>query len=879
VPTPLLVSKLYVPRVTPQLVPRPRLIQRLDEGLQRKLTLISAPAGFGKTTLISEWLRQVDRPVAWLSLDEGDNDAPRFVRYFIAALQTIDAQIGQTAQAMLQVLRRFAPEPVITALINDIAETPKPFVLVLDDYHTVSAQSIHDVLTLLLEHLPPPMHLVIATRVDPPLPIARLRGRGQLTDLRQSDLRFTPEETAEFLDQTMGLRLSAEHMVALGKRTEGWIAGLQMAAVSMRGRDDTAAFVRAFAGSHRYILGYLGEEVLRQQPKPVQGFLLQTAVLDRLCGSLCDAVIRLDEPTSSFSNSQTVLEYLERNNLFIVPLDDEQRWYRYHHLFADFLRQRLQRERRDLVPELHGRASKWYEGEKLIPEAVSHALASGDTEHAADLIEWTAWQVLTRGEMATLLSWLDTLPNNLERSRPQLVILRGWALAFKGDWHSVESYLQEVNVQHVEGDVAALRAYVASIQGDVPSTVRFAQNALEHLKEGKWFSRGIVAMSLGIAYQSTGELGAAGEALDKAIAFSRRVGQKYMTMVATAILGQVQAMQGRLQQALRTNREALDLASDLVNRPVPVACMAHVGICQLLYELNDVKGALHHATEGIRLGELGGFVSYALVGHITLGQVYQAQGDSTAALETIQKAKELAQRHDHAYLVALAAHLRSQLWMATGNMAKAAQWARQNRLSTFDVIGLPREVEQIAVARVLVAQGKHDQAMKLLTQLREAAEATGRTGSLIKILALQALAYQAQHAPDRALSSLERALSLAEPEGFVRTFVDEGQPMAALLRQALQKGIAPGYVSRLLEALAEGVDQPKTPAQRLVEPLSERELEVLRLIVGGLSNQEIAQQLFIALSTVKSHVNHIYGKLGVKSRTKAIARTRELDLP
>jgi LuxR family maltose regulon positive regulatory protein len=898
VPTPLLTTKLYVPRVTPQLVPRARLIEQLDAGLHRKLTLISAPAGFGKTTLVAEWVQHTDRPLAWLSLDEGDNDPIRFFTYLLAALQRTDPDIGQTARAMLQAPRLPPPEPLLTSLINDIAETPQPFILVLDDYHSINAQSIHDALAFLLEHLPPRMHLVVATRADPPVPTARLHGRGQVTDLRQSDLRFTLDEAAEFLNQVMGLGLSAEDVDALDKRTEGWIAGLQMAAVSMQGRDDTAGFVRAFVGSHRYILDYLGEEVLRQQPEHVQRFLLQTAILERLTGPLCDTVVAIGQLTDVdtgessvrfFGDSQAVLEDLERRNLFIVPLDDERRWYRYHHLFSDLLRQQLQRQRPHLVPELHRRASEWYEEHGLIPEAVSHALASGDLERAACLIEQTAWPMLTRGAMSTLLGWLDALPDESVRSRPRLGVCRAWALAFTGQLDGVESCLSDVDVQDMQGEVAALRAMVAALRGDVPRAIQLAQQALEPLPEENLFLRGFLALNLGAVYWLGGDMAAASKAYHEAIRLSRAAGRTYLTLSATVSLGDTQEMQGLLRQALKTHREALELAVGSGHRPVPMAGKAYVGMAAPLYERNDLDGAVRYATEGIELSKLGGHMTQVVAGRILLARVYQAWGDVDKVWEMIQAAERLAQRHDYAYLLAQVAELRVKLWVAQGNLAAVSRWAQEHRLSPDEELGptLAHELEQLAVARVFLAAAASEGpgrgseingALALLARLLETAEAAQRVGSVIKILVLQALAFQAQGDVDQALSALQQALSLTEPEGFVRTFVDEGQPMAALLRHALEKGIAPGYVSRLLEAFAETEGRASTAAQPLVEPLSERELQVLRLIIGGLSNQEMAAQLFIALSTVKSHINHIYGKLGVSSRSQAIAKAQALDL-
>jgi LuxR family maltose regulon positive regulatory protein len=911
------------------LVPRPQLIQQLDEGLHlgHRLTLVSAPAGFGKTTLLSAWLRQVDRPAAWLSLDDADNDLARFVAYLVAALQGIDPALGQTAEAILQTSQPLPTEPLLTSLVNDIAATPEPFIFVLDDYHVIESRSIHQAVAFLLDHLPPPppgtgptggMHLVIATRADPPLPIARLRARGQLTELHVADLRFSPDEAVAFLNEVMGLSLTRGQIAALERRTEGWVTGLQLAALSLKGSDDVPAFIDAFTGSHRYVLDYLTEEVLNRQSEEVRAFLLETAILDRLTGPLCEAVrfggakspsssegtaVRFGvaetpnrsegEPSSGGTavtertDSRSLLETLEAANLFTVPLDDGRRWYRYHRLFADLLRQRLRREKPQLVPKLHRRASEWYEQNGLIPEAVSHALASGNLERAADLIEWTAWTVLIRGEVITLLGWLDAMPDDLLRSRPQLGVLRAWALAFTGQLGDIESQLHEVDVRQVHGDVAAVRAHVAALGGDVPFTIELAHQALEQLPKQKWFSRGLVALSLGIAYWRCGDLTAAARALTEAITLGQEAGQRYLTLRASATLGHVRKVQGLLRQSVAQYRQALELADEPGSRPVPFAGIACVGMAESQYEWNDLDAAMRHALEGIKLQELGGFAAYPLLGYAVLAKVHQARGDMGSAVEAMQEAERFAQGHDDARLRAVVADLQAWLWVAQGNTTAALRWARDHRWSPIDELDSAREVEQIAVARVLVASASSrgstrgseiEEALELLAQLLEAAEVAERPGSMIKILPLQALAFQAQGDLDQAFCTLERALSLAEPEGYVRTFVDEGKPMARLLRRALAEGIAPSYVSKLLPAFGESA-QPVPPAtQALVEPLTERELEVLRLIAAGLSNREIAQELVVALSTVKTHINHIYGKLDAKSRTQAVAQARALDL-
>jgi len=874
----LLTTKLYTPILRRQTVPRPRLVERLNAGLQGKLTLISAPAGFGKTTLLSDWIARCDRPVAWVSLDGGDNDPVRFLAYLLASLQKVSPDIGQAAQAMLQVSQLPPLEHLLTTIINDIANTTQPLVLVLDDYHVIQAKPIHRALTFLLDHLPSQMHLVIATRADPPLPIARLRGRGHLSGLYQADLRFTPSEVTSFLNEVMALNLSEEDVAALEKRTEGWIAGLQMAAVSMRGRDDVEGFVRAFAGSHRYILDYLGGEVLRQQPEQVREFLLRTAILDRLTASLCSAVMVDAGCDEDISESQAMLEYLERSNLFVVPLDAERCWYRYHRLFADLLRQRLRQHRPDIVAGLHRRASNWYEEQGLAAEAVDHALTAKDFERSARLIQEAGWASFTRGEMTTILDWTAALPDDVVRSRPELSCLHAWALAKSGRLDDVEACLRDVDPHRFRGEVTAVRAYVAGVRGDLSRAVELSHQALDNLPKENLLVRAIVAQNLGVAYHWSGDSAAAVRNLTEATQLSRTADQSFQTLTALAILGRAQEMQGSPRKAMETYEEALDIAAEPDSRPVPFACMAYVGMAGPLYEWNQLDEALRCVREGIRLSELGGFVAYQVFGRALLARIHEAQGDRESAAGVLREAERLGKGCDYALVLALVAEFRTQLWLGQGNMAAASQWARKHGLRPGDALDSGREIEQMAVARVLIAQGRPSKAQRLLSWLLEAAEAAGRMGSVIKILALRSLAFDAQDDLGAALNALQEALLLAESEGYVRTFLDEGEPMARLLRHALRRGARPNYVARLLAAFGEEAKLSSPSTESLVEPLTDRELQVLRLIVAGLSNPEIAEELFIAVSTVKSHVNHIYGKLGVSSRVEAVTRTQDLGL-
>ncbi len=944
----VLQTKLYIPHAhLADLVPRPRLMERLNEGLP--VTLVSAPAGFGKTTLVSSWINQkaegarrkdesgeplhpsalIPHPfrVAWLSLDEGDNDPTRFLTYLITAVQTIAPAIGPSVLAMLHSPQPPPPESILTVLLNEITTVPDNFVLVLDDYHVIEARAVDNALTFLLEHLPPQLHLVIATREDPPLPLARLRVRGQLTELRAADLRFTPGEAATFLNEVMGLSLSAEEVIALESRTEGWIAGLQLAALSMRGRTDVAGFIKAFAGDNRYIVDYLVEEVLQRQPEPVRSFLLQTSVLDRLSGSLCDAVVgdwRLKiESKFPISNpqSQAILEQLERANLFVVPLDDKRQWYRYHHLFADVLRAHLRAEQPDQVPALHRRASEWDEQKGLAAEAIRHALAAEDFERAAYLVERAVPEMRRSRQEATLLGWFQALPDELFRCRPVLSVHYAGTLLQSGRLEGVEARLRDAErwldpmadvAERVVGDEAEIRslpgwiaiyhAGMALVQGDVAGAVTYARRALALVPEADFFGRGAAAALLGLTSWASGELETAYQTYAEGMARVQRAGYLSDAIGGAIALADIRITQGRLREAMRTYERALHLATEQGEPAMRGTADMYVGMSELLREYNDLHTATQHLLKSKEQGDHTGFPQNPYRWRVAMARIREAQGDLDGALNLLHEAERLYVSDFYPNVRPIAAR-KTRVWLAQGRVGEALGWAREQGLSAQDDLSYLREFEHITLARVLLARYKRDrtdssirEAIGLLERLLQAAEEGGRTGSAIEILVGQALAYQMQGDIPAALVPLERALRLAEPEGYVRIFVDEGRSVAEVLgRMKDEGGRMKEYIHKLLLAFEEQESGKMTDQdaietkpsslhpsslslQPLVDSLSQRELDVLRLFKTELSGPEIAAELVIGLSTLRTHTKSIYSKLNVNNRRAAVNRAEELGL-
>lgn len=926
--TPVLQTKLYIPQPRPELVPRPNLIERLNDGLHRKLTLISAPAGFGKTTLVSNWIyetanRSSANRVAWVSLDEADNDPTRFLTYLIAALQTAQPDMGKTLFTVLQSPQPPPIEHLLTDLINQLAALPGRVILALDDYHLIDNRAVHLALTFLLGHLPPRLHLIILTRSDPPLPLARFRGRGELSELREPDLRFTLDETKAFLNQVMGLDLTPKAVATLERRTEGWAVGLQLAALALQGRADKADFIAAFAGDHRYIIDYLTDEVFEQQPRVVQTFLLQTSILERLSSALCDAVLEIEDwklkisseggqsPLANIqSPSQKMLEYLAQNNLFITPLDDRRQWYRYHHLFADLLRYRLKQTYPAQVPELHRHAAAWYAAHDSIEEALHHTLATDDFNRAADLIEPITSPMIGRGEAKTVQDWIEALPETLLKERPRLCITLAWVFNLNNSGAAIEPLLQdaeraldtgrydEATVAELRGHAAALRGYTALQQNNPPQALQHMAEAMAWLPEEDMYLRSIVSFTQGVTFKRGGIWESAAETLKQAEAYGRASGNLSIAIGSCIHLIEMLITQGKLQQAAKSCQEAIELYLPFQQEnPLPNLGFVYTKLGEILYEWNDLEAAGENLEQGLALGSrIIAAWSWERDGLVYLSRLRQALGELEAAQTLVEQALNVNEHMQDLFDKIDMTFEQARLRLAQQNLAPAMRWARQYQ----SVSEGRHEHADMMLARVLLAHGDVDQSQKILKSVGNAAESAGRMNRQIEALVLQALAYQAASDSPQALAALAQALSLAEPEGYVRTFVDEGPPMAALLTKLLSQPdhledkrslFSANYVNQLLAAFPDfeplthksKIQNPRlvlseAEGAKIIEPLNEREMEVLHLLAAGLKTPEIAAELVLAPSTIKWYLRNIYSKLGVHRRSEALAQAKTLDL-
>ena len=892
----LLATKLHMPVSRPGQVLRPRLTARLDEGLAGGLVLAAAPAGYGKTVLLADWARRGGHPVGWLSLDAGDNDPARFWRHAVAALDRARPGTGERVAGLLGPPAPTSFQGVVTALINDLAG--EEALLVLDDYHVISAPQVHESLSFLVEHRPAGICVVLASRSDPPLSLARLRARGQLTEIRVAELRFTPAEAAELL-QHAASALPDASVAALAARTEGWAAGLQLAALSLRGHDDAAGFVAAFTGSHRYVLDYLAEEVLERQDEQLCTFLLETSVLDRLSGPLCDAVTGRD-------GSQALLEEAERAGLFLIPLDEVRGWWRYHHLFADLLRARLQQEQPSRVAQLHRNAAAWCEEHGMADDAIGHAVAAGEMLWAARIIEQYFDTVYYwRSEGATIRRWVSALPPDLARSRPRLLLVQALMTATGGNVGAVEPLLGAAErvaagaaeepfeptagragsmLVNVPALIALHRSYLAQLRGDAENTAAFAQRVLAQLGGGERLVESLAQWNLAVAEWLRGRLAAAERAFASSIDAWRTVGQRTLAAYGGYQLGQVQQAQGRLDAAARTCLRALEFAAPPGQPAPPMAGPAHVGLAEVAYQRDELDAALRQVTDGIALCRRFVYSAPLAAGLVTLAWTREAMGDPAGALEEMGEAMRASP--GPAGLLNPVPARRARLLLAQGDVAGAARWAQENGFGPDDEPDYAREPGHLVLARILLAQARPGQALALLDRLHAAAAAQYRAGSLIEIGALRALALAASGDEACAVTALAGALALACPQGYVRVFADEGPPMAALLgrliaaqrtgRAAAQ--IPLGYLARLQRAFGPGRPARDPVPSGIIDPLTSRELEVLEMLAAGRSNLAIAGELVVTLDTVKKHVGHVLGKLGAANRTEAVARARELNL-
>ncbi len=865
----LLSSKIQPPPARPKLIRRDTLIKRLNSGLlknqgfTRKLTLIAASAGAGKTSLAADWLRSREPPFAWLSLDALDNDLHRFLTYLFGTLQAVDPSLGTTSQGMLKNPQAPPPDQLLPPLFGDISTQGKPLVLALDDLHVVYAPPIHDVLNFLFEYQPQNLHLVLITREDPPIPLARMRAKSHLLEIRQDDLRFSTEEGTKFLLEKMGLQLSPPEIRALVAKTEGWAVGLQLAALAMQASPDLPEFIKTFTGSHRFVLDYLIDEVLEGQPETIQDFCLQTAILDQLTAPLCQAVTGRED-------SSEVLRYLDASNLFLNPLDQTRTWFRYHRLFAELLLNRLRLREDFSEPDLHQKASRWLAANDNLEAAVPHALAAKDWEQAAGLINEAGDALLKRGEFSTIIDWCKRLPEKIIHNDPQCCLTYAWPLLLQSQIEPAAALLERA--EHIAtddpvmlGEVAAARAFLAQILGDGAGLVAHSEKALKLLPAENWNTRSVVAVNLGLAYWHLGRLEAADNALQEALIAGRKTENLYAAATAEVFIARTQAVRGQLCAAERQMLMFLDSGIQ-----APITALVYLDLATIRYEMNDLATTRKYLEAGREITAHSGNPEFRIAVHLLDARLLKAIGAHDQAHTALQTATGLAASGE------VPDRTSDRIRALEIELGLSEPPAIRDIPHNVDAHPFYRYLD-LAEPRILIRQGQPVAAYKLLRNAHDQAAAAGWEYGVLVINILEALA-----APNKtaALDHITQALTLAEPEGYLRSFVDAGPGIVPALKSAARQGISPSYVGQLLAALEAPDHQvaASRAAAELVEPLTDRELEVLRLVAAGLTNRAIAGQLIISISTVKSHVHHICGKLGATNRTQAVAQGRELGL-
>ena len=883
----LVQTKLYIPPLRPNLVPRPHLFDKLNAGLSGKLTLVSAPAGFGKSTLLSHWISQSEINFCWVTLEENDNDIIRFLAYFIAALQTIDVAVGDQLLSLFHSSQQEQVKAVLVPLINQVAQTKNRFALVLDDYHLIESQDIHQGLSFWLEHQPPTMHLVIAGRSDPPLPLAKMRARREMTEIRESDLRFSIDESDNLLNQFLGLNLSREDIKAMVNRTEGWIAGLQLASIALQGKKDMSGYIQGFTGSQEYIADYLSDEVMNHQSKQVQEFLLKTSILEHLSSQLCDAV-------TEQKDSQQILQQLRSSNLFLTPLDDQGQWFRYHQLFADLLHQRLLESHADEVPHLYLKASRWFEEKDLLAEAIEYALRGSYFDRAIALLESAAEETIKSSEIATFMRWIEKIPEDLVRSSVTLSIYYAWALLIRNGRPQVaESYLESIVLQdsQVISRLMAVKSMLSMYQRQYPTAVSLASQALEELPVDDILFRDLAAWNLSAALFMSGDKEGGEAILEEVAEVSRLSGNLLVAVIALCRLALARMQQGELHKPKELFQQALEIATDDQCNMLPVACEALIGLGTIHWELNELDLAHEYLLEGIELSKKWRQQS-AIIGYVTLAHLNQSQGDVTLAGQMMEKAKSLASgtvatEADDRYVALQQAHL----WLRQEDLPAARRWAHEcgfdddtyrRELQTSDNIGahLIRHYELIVLARILIAGKRLAEALELVDRIFPFMEKMGILEKMVEIHILKAIIYRGLVKSNRANSSLATAVSLAKPEGHIRPFLEEGSVLVQILKSVAAQGVETEFIHDILSASIESPSASFNQKKRLelVESLSDRELEVLQLLATDLTVPEIADKMYLAVSTVRSHVKNIYGKLNVHSRFEAVIKGQELGL-
>ena len=876
----LLKNKLYIPQTRPDLVSRPRLIERLNAGMDSKLILISAPAGFGKTTLLCEWVKETGLPTGWFSLDEEDNDFTRFLTYLIKALQGIYSDIDETPLELLRAPQNPSVQGAFTVLLNQLEEIPFDFLLVLDDYHLIEDQTIHQAMDFLISYLPSKMHLVIVSRSDPTLHLARLRGQGQLLEIRMNDLRFQQKECEQFLQRILDTRVSESDVTRLLARTEGWVTGLQMAALSLHGQEDISAYINSFSGSHRYILDYLIEEVLQQQSQEMRNFLYQTSILSRLNGALCNAVTGRED-------SPTVLAELDRSNLFIVPMDEERVWYRYHRLFSDLLRARLEENLPDQIPDLHRRASRWFENNGFDSSAIEHALNAGDHQQAIDMIKRIAEQTLLQAQISTLLRWQDRLPKEAVSAHPDLAFIFLWAQAIRGyRFNEVRSELEKLEETRGlrAGRKQTLQAFIEVSLANLEKAGEFGQKALDGLDPGDVYFRSIALWAYAMSRAVRQNLEESYRVLEELLQVSQVQENTLFSVLTASQMGRIKMRLGNLDQAERIYQETLEASRDTRGNLLPIAGEILEGLGELYLELNRLDQATDCLLEGIELTKQWREAA-AMEPYISLSRVKQAQGEWEAAQNALDKAMDLAIKYDVIDIDDRMVEMwQARLWLAQGDLDLVQKWVHERGLE--EQAGLQpwgenepaehqlRLRESLVVTILSIKQGKYAQALERIDWQLEAFQQQGRAVTQVELLLLQAEALSALGKEEQALAALERALKIGQQAGYVRSFLDRGQPVKNLLGKAQQTE----YVRSLLAAFEGPVPRRREAPQPLIDPLSERELYVLHLLPTNLTTPEMAETLFIGVNTVRSHIKNIYSKLGVHKRSEAVCSAKELGL-